>query len=280
MDAKALTGKVILTVAPVGQSEESFRLSPKTPEQVASCVVACARSGAAMVHLHPRDAVGKPAHELRAFSRTLDLMAIEGPDIVIQGSTGGLSNLTLEERCIALDEPRVECASLNVGSINFGHTVYINTLPDAEYWAGRMKETGAKAELEIFDIGMFTAARHLADEGLLPEPRNYGIILGFEWGLPADAEMLEFAVRRVPPGAKWGVIHHGMRNFELLKLAIGLGACFVRVGFEDSVYGGDGVPVETNHALVDMAAEMITGYGSGLATPDEARQILGLTRRA
>lgn len=275
-----LNRKVILAVAPVGQTEEAFRLSPKTPEQVAGSVAACAREGAAMVHLHPRDAVGKPARELSAFSRTLDLLRLEGPDIIVQGSTGGLSTFSPEERCITIGDPRVECATLNLGSINFGKTVYANPFPDVEYWAKRMQEIGVRPELQIFDIGMFAAARLLAEKGLMPEPQVYCIVLGFKWGLPADVEMLEFAARRVPENAIWGVIHHQMRDFELLKTAVGMGASFIRVGFEDSVLGPKGAPAGTNHDLVAMAAEMLQAYGGvSLATPDEARAMLSLNRK-
>lgn len=276
-----LNRKVILSVAPVGQSEDSFPLSPKTPEQVAGSIAACVREGASMAHLHPRDAVGKPAHDLGAFSRTLDLLQIEGADIIVQGSTGGLVTFSPEERSITIGDPRVECASLNLGSINYGKTVYANPFPDVEMWAGRMLERGVRPELQIFDIGMFTAAQRLADKGLLAEPRIYCIVLGFEWGLPADAEMLEFAARRVPEGAMWGVIHHHMRNHDLLKLAVDMGATFVRVGFEDSIFGPTGAPAKTNVELVSAAAKMLSSYnGVSLATVDEARQILGTTKRA
>lgn len=275
-----LNRKVVLAVAPVGQSEDSFKISPKTPEHVANSIAACAREGAAMVHLHPRDAVGKPAHELSAFSRTLDLLEMEKADVIVQGSTGGLSTFSPEERCIAIGDPRVECASLNLGSINFGKTVYANPFPDVEYWAARMLETKVRPELQIFDIGMFNAAQRLVDAGLIAEPRVYSLVLGFEWGLPADAEMLEFTARRVPAGAMWGVIHHGMRDLELLKVAVGMGATFIRVGFEDSVFGPDGIPLATNHDLVAAAVKMLASYGGASpATPEEARKMLGLNRR-
>ena len=129
--------KVIVAVAPVGADIAPPSINPLTPEDVAAEVVACSRAGAAMVHLHVRDEVGEQTGELSAFAHTLDLIRASS-DIVIQGSTGGLSTLSLEARCVALNDSRVEVASLNMGSVNFGEDVYINRMPDIRYWAQRM----------------------------------------------------------------------------------------------------------------------------------------------
>ena len=114
--------KIIVAVAPVGADIAPPSINPMTSAEVAEEVVACHRAGAAMVHLHVRDEAGDPTGDLTAFGRTLDLIRASS-DIVIQGSTGGLSTLSLEERCVALNDPRVEVASLNMGSVNFGETV-------------------------------------------------------------------------------------------------------------------------------------------------------------
>jgi len=114
MDMKNRPRKVIVAVAPVGRSVEPPAINPLTPEQVAGQVVACARAGASMVHLHVRDKEGKQTEDPTQFSKTLDLIR-KNSDMIIQGSTGGLSTLSLEERCVSLDDPRVEVASLNMG---------------------------------------------------------------------------------------------------------------------------------------------------------------------
>ena len=127
--------KVLLTVAPVCHEKENPPKGvkvPYTPEEVAKEVLECARMGTGMVHLHVRDEKGKQIADLSHFSRTIDLIREES-DIVIQGSTGGYAKLSLEERCVALNDPRVEVASLNMGSSNLGEDVYINTLPDIRY---------------------------------------------------------------------------------------------------------------------------------------------------
>src|SRR5512134_2420782 len=137
MSKTKMNRKVIVAVAPVGRSVELPSLNPLTPEEVANQVTGCAKAGASMVHLHVRDKEGKQTEKLEEFSKTLDLIR-QKSDIVIQGSTGGLSTLTLEERCVSLNDPKVEVASLNMGSVNFGEDVYINRMPDIRYWARRM----------------------------------------------------------------------------------------------------------------------------------------------
>jgi 3-keto-5-aminohexanoate cleavage enzyme len=130
--------KIIVAVAPVGKNIQPPAVNPTSAqEETARDVIACANAGASLVHLHVRDTHGELTGDLTEFSATLDLIR-QSSDIVIQGSTGGLSSLTLDERCVALNDSRVEMASLNMGSVNFGENVYINTLPDIRYWARRM----------------------------------------------------------------------------------------------------------------------------------------------
>ena len=117
--------KIVVTVAPVchvGKPVPEGSKNPLTPEEIAADVVACAEAGASMVHLHVRDLTGEQTFDMTQFSRTLDLIR-QKSDIVIQGSTGGLSTLSLEDRSVCLSEPRVEVASLNMGSVNFGESV-------------------------------------------------------------------------------------------------------------------------------------------------------------
>ena len=105
--------KIIVAVAPVGREINPPSVNPLTPEDVASEVIACAESGASMVHLHVRDRKGNQTEDISNFSKTLDFIR-KSSDIIIQGSTGGLTDLSLEERCVALNDPRVEVASLNM----------------------------------------------------------------------------------------------------------------------------------------------------------------------
>ena len=151
--------KIIVAVAPVGTDITPPSMNPLTPREVADEVVACAEAGAGMVHLHVRDSQGNQTEDISDFSKTLDFIR-ESSDIIIQGSTGGLTSLSLEERCVSVTDPRVEVASLNMGSVNFGEDVYVNRLPDIRYWARRMEESGVAPEMEIFEMGMILYQRH------------------------------------------------------------------------------------------------------------------------
>jgi 3-keto-5-aminohexanoate cleavage enzyme len=269
--------KIIVAVAPVGKNIEPPSMNPLTPEEVAREVVACTRVGASFVHLHVRDDQGNQTEDLSQFSRTLDLIR-KSSDIIIQGSTGGLSQLSLEERCVALNDPRVEVASLNMGSVNFGEDVYINRLPDIRYWARRMEETNVIPELEIFEAGMLTAVTKLLEEKVLKPPLAFGFCLGFHWALPADPNSLFFLKSSLAEGAPWGIVHESMQDFSLLATAVGMGAAAIRVGFEDSVYYAPGKAAATNVELVEKIVSLIHQIGYEVATPVEARKLLGLKK--
>jgi 3-keto-5-aminohexanoate cleavage enzyme len=277
MSIEKMDRKIVVAVAPVGRSVEPPALNPLTPEDVAKQVLGCAKAGASMVHLHVRDREGKQTEKLHDFSKTLDLIR-EVSDILIQGSTGGLSTLTLEERCVALNDPRVEVASLNMGSVNFGEDVYINRLPDIRYWARRMEETRVVPELEVFEVGMMPVVRHLIQEGVLKPPCHFNFCLGFHWALPADPKSLFFMTSLLKENEKWGIIHDGMSDLSLLATAIGMGARVVRVGFEDSVLYAPGKAAKTNPQLVEKAVSLVEQMGYEVASPKEAREMLGVLK--
>jgi 3-keto-5-aminohexanoate cleavage enzyme len=269
------TRRIIIAAAPVGRSVQPPAVNPLTPKQVADEVIRCARAGASMVHLHVRDAGGVQTEDLGAYAETLERIR-RSSDIVIQGSTGGLTTLTLEQRCVALNDPRTEVASLNMGSVNFGEDVYINRLPDIRYWAGRMRQSRTVPELEIFDSGMLPAARALVAEGAIRPPYSICFCLGFRWTLAPDPRSLFFMASLLEEAVPWGVIHDGMRDLSLLATAIGLGASLVRVGFEDSTFWAPERPVKRNAELVQKLADLVRLLGHEVATPSEARKILGI----
>jgi 3-keto-5-aminohexanoate cleavage enzyme len=267
--------KIIVAVAPVGRSVQPPAVNPLTPKQVADEVIRCANAGASMVHLHVRDAKGVQTEDIAVYSETLDRIR-RSSDIVIQGSTGGLTTLTLEQRCAALNDPRTEVASLNMGSVNFGEDVYINRLPDIRYWAKRMRQTQTVPELEIFDSGMLPAARALAAEGAIQPPYSICFCLGFHWTLAPDPRSLFFMASMLSESVPWGVVHDGMTDLSLLAAAIALGASLVRVGFEDSTFWAPDRPARRNAELVKKLAGLVRLLGHEVATPSEARKILGI----
>ena len=275
-----MSRKVIIAVAPVkhpGSEMPPGCRNPEKAEDIAQEVVACAKAGAAMVHLHVRDEHGVQTANMDVFAQTLDLIRAES-DIIIQGSTGGLSSLSLEERCVSLNDPRVEVASLNMGSCNFGDDVYINTLPDIRYWAKRMQETRTVPELEVFDLSMIATCGKIADEGLISRPMHFNICLGFESAIQATPTNLYAMQAAIGAGATWGLTHDGMKDLRILGAALGMGASAVRVGFEDSFYNTPENTAKTNVELVTRLRILVEAMGLEPMNADEARDMLGIRR--
>jgi 3-keto-5-aminohexanoate cleavage enzyme len=274
--------KVIITVAPVshpGKPVPAGCKNPLTPEEISNDVVNCAKAGAAMVHLHVRDLTGEQTFNLDVFRKTLDVFSAKS-DIVIQGSTGGLVNFTLEERCVCLNEPRVEVASLNMGSVNFADSVYINTLPDMRYWAQRMIEARVIPEMELFDLSMNRNCSIMANEGLVARPMHYNYCLGSgaASAIPATPQNLMMMISAMEPGSHWGLNHDSMPDQSMLAAAIVMGARTVRVGFEDSFNYAPGKVAASNVQLVEHLADLILKLSYEIATPEEAREMLGITK--
>lgn len=274
--------KIIITVAPVchtGKVIPAECKNPLTPEEITEDVLNCYRAGACEVHLHTRDLKGEQTFELDVFRDTI-IRIREHSDMIIQGSTGGLSTLTLAERCVCLDVPEVEVASLNMGSVNFGETVYVNTLPDIRYWAKRLDETNTVPEMELFDLSQVETCTRLADEGVLHRPLHYNFCVGpgNSSNLAATGRNLAFLTQLCEPGTSWGITHDSMQDFSMLACAIGMGASAVRVGFEDSFYYAPGKRAHTNAELVERLVQLIRMMGCEPATPDEARAMQHIGR--
>lgn len=270
--------KIIVTVAPVchvGKPIPEGCKNPLTPEEITEDVLNCYRAGACQVHLHTRDLKGNPTFELDVFSQTIHAIR-EHSDMIIQGSTGGLSDLSLADRCVSLNVPEVEIASLNMGSVNFGETVYINTMPDLRYWAKRQQEANVVPEMELFDLSHVECCTRLADEGVIRRPLHYNFCVGpgGSSNLSATGRNLALLCALTEPGTSWGINHDSMKDFSILACAIGMGANAVRVGFEDSFYYAEGKLARTNAELVERLVALIRAMGCEPATPAEAREML------
>jgi 3-keto-5-aminohexanoate cleavage enzyme len=270
--------KVLLSVAPVCHENVEIPDGIKNPvlsEDIARDVLDCAELGVSMVHLHVRDKSGKQTSDLSYFSETIDLIRKES-DIVIQGSTGGVVELSLDERCVSLNDPRVEVASLNMGSSNLNEGVYINTLPDIRYWAERMQERNIIPEMEIFDLSMIDSAVKIFQEGLVKPPFSFNFCLGFENSIRAKPDNLFFLKQALPDNCHWGLIHDGMEDMALLITAAGMGATSLRFGFEDSFYYKKGKLAESNKQLAEYFLNMLDLLGFEPMSPSEARDLIGV----
>lgn len=271
--------KVIIAVAPVAHMEKTIPdgvENPVTPEAIAEQTIACWNEGASLVHLHVRDTTGKQVGDLHHFTRTIDLIR-ESSDINIQGSTGGLSTLTLEQRSVSVEEPRVQMASLNMGSTNFGDGVYINTISDITYWAGKMREFDVVPELEVFDLSMIESILMLEENCVLEKPLHINFSLGFKHALSATSDNLFRLKQALPPGTSWSLIHESMTDFSLIGTAVGMGASGVRVGYEDGFFIRPG-QIASNAELVRQAVELVHAMGREVATSREAYDMLQLRK--
>lgn len=271
---------IILAVAPVAHDLPKGCECGLTAKGVADDVIACAKAGASMVHLHVRDNEGYLSEDLTIYDETLRLIRAE-TDIVIQGSTGGASDLSREQRCVAVRHPLTEVASLNIGSTNFDDGVYINTILDIRYWANRMLEENVVAEMETFDLSMVGTARRLVEEGRVKTPLM-SLAVGFANSLEATKHNIDlmFAEMRTIPGSVVGMCQHEMKNFDLFRHALMSGADIVRVGFEDGHLREDGSLATNNLQLVEDAARIIREMGFELATPEYARKLFGIEKGA
>lgn len=266
--------KIMVAVAPVSHDVKGSKLDPI---EIAEEVIACAEAGASMVHLHVRDENGNQSYDLTHFTKTLDVIRSRS-DIVIQGSTGGVCDLSLEDRCVSVREPRVQTASLNMGSTNADDGLYTNTLPDIRFWAKECEKYGVLPEFEVFDTGMVNNVKLLAKEGYFKHhPHSFNIALGFVGCTPAEPEYLLAIQRCLPAGAHWGICVHHMKNMQMHALALGLGADFIRVGYEDgtTIYNEGFV---SNVDQVKAAVELVRLCGLELATPADVRATLNITR--
>lgn len=264
--------KVIISLAPV----EAGR--PVNQDTLVEDVVRSAQAGASMCHLHCRRPDGALTPDTSELVDTFERIA-EGTDLVIQASTGGVSAMTIEERCRPLDYWRVESASLNGGSTNLGDAVYINSFDDIRYCAKAVYEKAIIPEIEVFDIGMIYNIRMTQNQVPYRNPVLYNLVFGHKGGMQPDMECLTAFRRAVPADSLWGVTHYGRDNWEFLAAAIAMGAAVVRIGFEDSRYLSNGREASCNYELVEKLTALLRAMELEPATPQEARQIMHILPR-
>lgn len=260
--------KIVVSVAPVEAGK------PVDADKLAVDIEKCAKAGAAMVHLHCRKPDGSLTPDISYMSQCFDKI-LEKTDMVIQASTGGVSDMNIVERCEPLKYPRTETASLNAGSTNLGDAVYLNPFEDIEYCASQIYKYDVIPDVEVFDIGMIENIERMRGKVPFRDPVFYNLVFGHKGGMQANVNSLIAFRSMVPPNAKWGVTHFGRDNWDFLAAALALGAETVRIGFEDSAYLAPGKYAEYNYELVARLVEMIHAIGLENATPDEARKIMG-----
>ncbi len=264
--------KVIISVAPVPGP------APVDTEALSKDVIRSVEMGASLCHLHCKTREGRLTPNTEVLVESFEKI-LAGTDVVVQASTGGVSDMDIVERCYPLDYPKVESASLNGGSTNLGEAVYRNSFDDIRYCAKACYERQILPEIEVFDIGMLNNIKIVSEEQPFRDPILYNLVFGHKGGMQPTMEALSAFVSFVPKDHRWGVTHFGRDNWTFLAAAIAMGATVVRIGFEDSPYLDEGETAQYNWQLVERLVKLIRAMGLAPATPDEARQILNIAPR-
>jgi len=287
--------KVIISCAVTGSADTPGRnpAVPVTPQQIAQSALDAAKAGAAIVHIHVRDPeTTKPSMELAHYRETVDRIRDSGSDVVINLTTGpgarfapglddpfapaaGTTMRPPAERVRHIKELRPEICSLDMGSMNMGQAVFVNSAGYLEAMAIAIRDAGVLPELEVFEAGHLMLARRMIETGHIKTPSLFQICLGVSWGQPATPEAVTYMRGLLPPQCTWFAFGISLHQFPIAAQTVLLGG-HVRVGLEDNLYLEKGKLAPSNAALVEKAAGIINTLGDTVASPADAREILGL----
>lgn len=300
-----MNDKVIITCALTGGMTvpAQSKAIPITVDQIVEEGVKAAEAGASVLHVHVREeATGRPVADLDLFERALSELK-KNTDAVIQPTTGGGRGMTVEERASVL-KFRPEMATFNAGSFNFGlfpvasrdlpfadwereylegTTDYIfkNTFADMTYMAEQMRQAETRPEIEVYDVGHIYNLEQLVKDGVLEPPFNLQFVLGVLGANAAEPDQLIHMLRTAErvfgrDSFTWSAAGVGYRGeFSLAALSLTLGGN-VRVGLEDNLRVTRSENASSNAQLVQKVAQLAALFDRTPATPDEARQYLGL----
>jgi 3-keto-5-aminohexanoate cleavage enzyme len=274
--------KLIITVAPTGSvpRKKDNPHVPMTPDEISETAYLCEQAGAAIIHVHCRDADEKPTSRFEVFKETVDKIR-KRTKLVVMTSTSGIAGATDADRAAPL-KTKPEMGSLTTGTLNFAgrkpSVVYVNSVETVQFLAKAMLDAGIKPEIEAFDVGFIQQGKKLVDLGLVREPAHFQLVMGVDGGIPATPENMLHMVAQLPPTATYVVAGMSRMQLPMTTMAIMTGG-HVRVGLEDNLYLKKGV-LARNEELVARARHLAEDLQREVATSDEARRIMGLSPRA
>jgi uncharacterized protein (DUF849 family) len=291
---------VIITCALTGAGDTAGRSEhvPVTPEEIAESGIAAARAGATVVHIHVRDPQTRQgSRDVALYREVVERIRASDVDVIVNTTAGMGGDLVLDphdpttfvegtdlvsgvERLAHVEELLPDICTLDCGSLNFGEgsLVYVSTPDMLREGAKRIQELGVRVEMEIFDTGHLWFARELVAEGLVDAPPLFQLCMDIPYGAPADPALLAAMVNQLPEGAVWASFALGRMQMPWVAQSVLLGG-HVRVGLEDNLYLSRGVKA-TNAQLVEKARTIIEAMGAGVATPDDARELLNQKPRS
>jgi uncharacterized protein (DUF849 family) len=291
--------KVIITCAVTGNltKPDQTPYLPITPADIASSALGAADAGASIIHIHVRDpATGAPSMAIAHYREVIERIRKQNADVILNLTTGpggrflpsdddpkvaapGTTLLPPEPRVAHVAELQPEICTLDLNTMNSGKEVVINTPRNVRRMAAVIRAAGVLPELELFDSGDIALMKDLLSDGSLRTPLLCSFVLGVKYGFQPSAETILYGRDLLPPDAQFTAIGIGRWMFPTVALSYLTGG-HVRVGLEDAVYLSQGVLAQSNAVLVSKARTIVEDLGGVIATPDEARTILGLRPRA
>ncbi|WP_122088238.1 BKACE family enzyme [Halalkalicoccus subterraneus] len=269
---------LIITVAPTGgvHGKETHPDLPETPAEIAETAAACEAAGASVIHLHARRKNGERSFSRERFRELTTAVREATEEMVIQHSTGG-TGVPLEDRLEPLrTDPAPEMASLDMGPVNrYHHLTSENPRGTVDTLHEKMHERGIKPELEVFNPGHLNEVEAFLDRTEIEDPPYLGVLYGGGTLTPAHPRNVQNVVDNLPAGAAFNTLAMGRHQLPLTTTSVLLGG-HVRVGFEDNVYIRAGEQAESNAQLVERAQNIAELLGRPVATPEQARAILGV----
>jgi uncharacterized protein (DUF849 family) len=284
--------KTIITCAVTGASESATKHGtvPVTPAEISNACIGAARAGAAIVHIHVRDpANGNPSMDISLYEEVVNEIRLSGTDVVINLTTGPGARMSPHDahsgnwRGLVKPEDRVkhvlklrpEICSLDMGTLNFGSGTLVNLPSDIVIMAKAIQDADVKPELEVFDTGHIVLAKQMISDGLITGKPFFQMVLGGNFTSPAIPEMVSCLRNLLPANALWAAFGIGRHSFPMVAQSFLLSG-HVRVGLEDNLYLERSVLAESNAQLVEKAVRIVRELGGEVASPSEARAILGL----
>ncbi|KTG08609.1 hypothetical protein AUR64_18245 [Haloprofundus marisrubri] len=272
LDAKP----VIVTAALTGgvQGKEAHPDLPETPDEIAAAAAACENAGASILHLHARRDSGERAFSTERFQEVTEKVREATENVVIQHSTGGTGAPDALRAEPLRTDPAPEMASLDMGPLNrYDRLTSENTRATVRMLHEEMRERGIKPELEVFNDGHLNESLAIVDE--LDSPPYFNLIFGSGTLSVPHPRSLQTMVSHLPEGAEFNVLGFGRHQLPLTTMSIVLGG-HVRVGLEDNIYYRKGELAESNAQFVERAVRIADELNRPVATPAQAREILGL----
>lgn len=275
--------KLIITAAlcGAGTTKKQTPYVPITPEEISDDAIACAKAGAAVVHIHVRNDEGINTMETERFAEVVGLIrekaAKEKIDLVLNLTTSG-SKWPEDMRRAHLPLLKPEMCSYDPLSMNWANSyIFQNSPAFLEKLGADVQALQIKPECEIFNGGDMGNVDYYVKKGVLPTPIHYQFVLGVTGGMPGDAASLAYLLPRMQAGSTWSITGIGRDHLPCMLMGLALGCDGLRVGLEDNIYMEKGV-LATNVSLVERAVKLAKDAGREIATAAEAREILGLVK--